>query len=44
MTGKACIGTSGWNYKSWRDGFCSEGKAIKPLETAVRVSGALPPG
>jgi len=21
MPGKAYIGTSGWNYKSWRDGF-----------------------
>ena len=24
MPGKAYIGTSGWNYKSWRDGFYSD--------------------
>ncbi len=47
MRGKAYIGTSGWNYKSWRDGFYGETPQKKWLRscaerfTSIEVNGTF---
>jgi hypothetical protein len=47
MPGKAYIGTSGWNYKSWRDGFYGDTPQKEWLRfcaehfTAIEINGAL---
>ena len=47
MSGKAYIGTSGWNYKSWRDGFYGDTQQKQWLRfcaerfTAIEVNGTF---
>jgi uncharacterized protein YecE (DUF72 family) len=38
MPEKAYIGTSGWNYKSWRDGFYSRKLSEQKQELGRRSS------